>query len=74
MRDPATADGGKEEGENGMKIKNAVLKLITLLSFAVIFGLDFDNVSNVIPGACMYLLALAWLTIFIYSNNRRAKQ
>ena len=53
-----------------MKIKNTVLKLVTLLSICVVFGLDFKNVSNVIPGACMYLLALAWLTLFVYANRR----
>ena len=52
-----------------IKIKNKVLNLITLLSFSVIVGIDFEHVENIIPGVCMILLSLAWLTLFVYVNR-----
>ena len=50
------------------KLKNVILKWITVFSVAIIFGLSFDHGDSIFPAIIVYLAALSWLTLFGYVN------
>ena len=51
-------------------MKNMILKTISALSLAVVFGIAIDF-SNPIPSVVLYGAALVWLYLFGLANSRR---
>lgn len=63
----------KKEGENSMKrkLKNVILKSITVFAFSIVFGLAFVASENLLTSAAVYIAAVAWLYLFGLANSRR---
>lgn len=50
-------------------LKNAILKTVTVMSLAIIFGLDIDKSESLPASVALYVAALAWLYLFALANG-----